>query len=409
MENRKPGFLASHIWWQRPQLRTDEEEEEERKATWLELFYDVIFVAVIAQLSHKLSADISLRGALGYAFLFVPVWLLWLSSTYYNERFEVYDVRHRVFTFLKMIPIAGLAYSIHHAFEETSAVFALSYIAARIVLIYMWLSAGRKQELSTRKTTERFALGSSISVLFWIVSLFVHGELRFVFWGMGLLVELVTPFTTVNIQAKMARISVSHISERFGLFTIIALAETVIGVVNGVAKVHHITIHNGLAGALGLTLAFAIWWVYFDHIIYRPFRQNALAISAWSYLHLPVIIGITAIGAGVVNVISHEGEAMEAPLRLLLCGAVSLVLLLMGILGMLSEKHDHRVRVRFSGNINTQLFVPKAIAAVIVLAIGFFGTSLDPLALLFILVLSMMSQGVQGLYLWVKAQIPTEP
>jgi low temperature requirement protein LtrA len=399
--------IGLHIWWQRPRLRTDEDEDKERRATWLELFYDLIFVAVIAQLSHKLSADISLNAILGYAFLFVPVWLLWLSSTYYNERFEVYDVRHRVFTFIKMIPIAGLACSIHGAFEETSVAFAVSYIAARVILIYMWLIAGRRQDSMTRKTTERFVIGSSISVLLWIVSLFLHGELRFVLWGVALLIEMITPFTTVKIQTKMVRISVSHISERFGLFTIIAIAETVIGVVNGVAKLHHITFHSGLAGGLGLTFAFSIWWVYFDHVIYRPFRQNTWVISLWSYLHLPTTIGITAIGAGMVNIVAHEGEAAGAPLRWMLCGAVSLVLLIMGILGSLNERHDHSKNVRFDENLNLQLLIPKVIAAIIVLAVGLFGRSLNSLLLLSILVLSMVSQAVQGLYIWVKAQLET--
>jgi low temperature requirement protein LtrA len=305
-----------------------------------------------------------------------------------------------------MIPIAALAYSIHNAFGETSAVFALSYVAARIVLIYMWLSAGRRQDPPTRKTTERFVIGSSISVLFWIISLFVQGELRFIFWGIALLIEMVTPFTTVRIQAEMVGISLSHVSERFGLFTIIAIAETVIGVVNGVAKLHHITFHDGLAGTLGLILAFAVWWVYFDHVIYRPFRQNTWVISVWSYLHLPMIIGITAIGAGTVNTISHEGEVVGTSLRLLLCGAVSLVLFIMGILGTLNERHDHQRNVRFDENLNLQLFIPKAIAAVIILAIGFFGRSLNSLVLLSILVLSIVVQAIQGLYLWVKAQMP---
>jgi low temperature requirement protein LtrA len=395
-----------HIWWQRPQLRTDEEEDKERKATWLELFYDLIFVAVISQLSHKLSADVSLRGVLGYAFLFVPVWLLWLSSTYYNERFEVYDVRHRIFTFLKMIPIAGLAYSIHDAFGETSGSFAISYIAARMILIYMWLVAGRRQDALTRKTTERFVIGSSVSVLLWIISLFVDGNFRFALWGLALLVEVVTPFTTVRIQAKMARISHSHISERFGLFTIIAIAETVIAVVNGVAKAGHVTFQNGLIGTLGMIIAFEIWWVYFDHVIYRPFRQSTWVISIWSYLHLPLLIGITAIGAGIISILSHGGEAVGTPLRILICGAVSLILLIMGVLGILGERQDHQRRVTFGENLGSQLCILKVIAAAIILAVGFFGQSLDSWVLLCIVVLAMMSQAIQGLCLWTKAQMP---
>lgn len=405
-ESHKRAMIGSHIWWRRPALRTDEEEDKERRATWLELFYDLIFVAVIAQLSHRLSADMSLKGALGYAFLFVPVWLLWLSSTYYNERFEVNDVRHRVFTFLKMVPIVTLAYSIHDAFGETSVIFAVSYIAARIIHVYMWLSAGERQDVLAREMTRRLTVGSLISVSFWIISLFIHGQLRFVLWGIGLIIELVSPATTMRIQSQMTKLSFSHISERFGLFTLIAIAETVIGVVAGLAKVYHITFHNGLAGVLGLTLAFAIWWVYFDHITYRPFRHNTWVIMAWSTLHLPLTIGITAIGAGVVSIISYEGGAMETSVRLLLCSAFSFFVFVTGIIGTLNEKHSYSEDVQFKENLNLQLFLPKFIIAAIILVIGFFGKSLNPLVLLSILVLAMVIQAVQSLYLWVKAQMP---
>jgi hypothetical protein len=89
----------------------------------------------------------------------------------------------------------------------------------------------------------------------------------------------------------------------------------------------------------------------------------------------------------------------------MLCGAVSLVLLIMGILGALNERHDHSKDVKFGENLNLQLLIPKVVAAIIVLAVGFFGGSLNSILLLSILVLSMVSQAIQGLYVWVKAQL----
>ena len=398
--------IGLNIWWQQPKLRTDEDEDKERRATWMELFYDLIYVAVIGQLSHKLSANMSLEGVLGYAFLFVPVWLIWLSSTYYNERFEIYDVRHRIFTFLKMIPIAGLAYSVHDAFGKTATVFAFSYIFARVILIYMWWSAGEKQDRLTRKMTRRFALGSSISVLFWVASIFLHGEIRFILWGIGLLIELMAPVATMKIQSGMTKLSFSHISERFGLFSILAMAETVIGVVNGIARAHHFTLNIGATGVLGLALAFAIWWVYFDHVIYRPFRYGTWTIFAWSTLHLPITIGITAIGASLISIISHEVHVMDTSTRLIFCGSVGLILLVMGIIGMLNEKHDHQKSIEFNDDLNLQMFLGKAIGTLIIVAIAFFGRSLNPLVLLSVLVLVMIGVAVQGLCFWVRAQMP---
>lgn len=407
MEDDKPYTrLGLNIWWKRPSIRTDEEEDRERKATWMELFYDLIYVAVISQLSHKLSADISLKGVLEYAFLFIPIWLLWRSSTFYNERFEVYDVRHRIFTFLKMIPIAGIAYSIHDAFGKTSNAFAIFYILTRLVITYMWLSAGKKEEVLVKKMDRGFVIGSLISVLFWFGSLFVYGKTRFLLWGIGTLMEFLTPIFTLDIQKKIAKVSYSHLSERFGLFVIIAITETVIAVVNGISKVEHLTLYSGFAGVLGLILAFGIWWVYFDHVTYRPFRYGTWIVFFWSNLHIPLIIGITAIGAGTVNLISHSGKELDQPVQLLLCGAFSLVLLMMGIIGSLNEKHDHQHTIKFEKNINLQLLLFKLISAFVVLVIGIFVSSINRLVFLSILSLVIMSIAIQGLYIWVKAQMP---
>ena len=96
-------------WWQKPGLRTDEEDKKHRPVTWLELFFDLVFVVVIARLSHNLVGDVTAGGLFVFLFMFVPVWWIWNGVTYYNERFESEGVEMRFFTFLTMIPVAGLA------------------------------------------------------------------------------------------------------------------------------------------------------------------------------------------------------------------------------------------------------------------------------------------------------------
>ncbi len=95
--------------WQRPILRTDEEQGLEQKATWLELFYDLVFVVVIAELAHTLSEEINLVSLGTFTFLFIPIWWVWIGVTFYNERFKSNDVSYRLFLFLQMIPVAAMA------------------------------------------------------------------------------------------------------------------------------------------------------------------------------------------------------------------------------------------------------------------------------------------------------------
>src|SRR5919199_5398923 len=100
--------MGTRRWWQRPRLRTDEEEHRERKVSWLELFYDLVFVVVISELTSYLSGHVSLEGMLGFSLLFVAVWWVWIGGTLYNERFETEDVSYRGFSFLAMLPVAGV-------------------------------------------------------------------------------------------------------------------------------------------------------------------------------------------------------------------------------------------------------------------------------------------------------------
>ena len=96
-------------WWQKPNLRTDEDFNRHRSVTWLELFFDLIFVVVISRLAHNLSGDITVINILIFVFMFIAVFWVWNGSTYYAERFESEGLEIRVFTLLTIIPVAGMA------------------------------------------------------------------------------------------------------------------------------------------------------------------------------------------------------------------------------------------------------------------------------------------------------------
>lgn len=412
MLKENPGLFAwlqasRHIWWQTPKLHIEEDEEEERKTSWLELFFDLIFVAVIAQLSHRLAIDVSWQGIAGYVFLFIPVWWAWNAATFYNERFEVNDVRHRVFTFLKMIPVAGMAYAVHDAFGTTAAIFAWSYILFRLILIYLWLSAGKASDPMTYAVTKRFSLGLFLAAVCWLFGLLAPMPARIAFWGLGIIVDLGTPLTTLHLQAQMPKISTSHLPERFGLFALMAMAESVIGVVTGASKVSHLNLMTGVVASLGLFLSFMVWWVYSDHITMRPYRQNVWSILAWCYLHLPLVIGITAIGAGIVHIVAAESSQLAPAASWLMCGAVAFVLFIMALIGLTAETHSHQegVKLTFHENLNRHYFIFKSAAVVLMLGVGLIGKYLGPILVLLLLAAIMASQGMHSLYEWVKSQM----
>jgi len=401
----KVFIKGKHIWWQKPRIRTDENIDKERKASWLELFYDLMFVTVLAQLSHFLLKHSSIEGVGIFIFLFIPAWWMWNSITFYNERYEINDIRHRVFTFLNMIPMAGIAFSVHSAIGDEADLFAISYIVSRIILIYMWLTAGDTK--LEKRLSNIFSIGFSISVVIWVLSIFVPAPYKYFFWGTGLLIDMITPLITLKTQAQLPKISTSHIPERFGLLIILTIGETVIGSVNGLAANHEFTLLTGISCALGLCVSFLIWWLYIDHVMYRVFKRNVWFILSWSYLHLPLAICITAVGAGILAIVSTTQEGF-VPLSVhwILCGAVAFTVLLTALIGLVSEDKDHHHGViNFHKKNNRQLLIYKIISAVLAIAIGVWGTSFNTVLLLCALIIVLAIPAVQGLHLWIKSHL----
>jgi low temperature requirement protein LtrA len=383
-------------WWQKPVLRRDEDEEKEHKTSWLELFFDLVFVATIAELSHILSHGLTGLSLLKYLFLFIPIWWYWIGSTFYNDRFATNDVSHRIFTLFQILAVAGLALHIRHGLSHQSRGFALSYIFARVVLIIMWIRGGIHNP-TTRPLTNRYATGFSISVVLWVASLFVPLYARLIFWGGGLLFDLLTPLTTLFIQKKLPKLSTSHLPERFGLFTIIVLGESVVGVIIMVAGKHHLSLTTAVQVGLGIIMAFCIWWMYFDFIVSKKTIPKIGLIALRGYLHLPLVIGITAIGASVINFISFDGHDLPYYSRLLICGALSLSLFSLG--GIECTVIDEELGPKGRQGKKTSIYLFRFGSGILILGLGFWGYFINPILLLAIIVCFLVLQVIQDIYI----------
>lgn len=136
--------------WQLPLLRKEGEENKHRPVTWLELFFDLFFVVVIGSLTHELATDMSIIGIKNFVIGFIPVWWIWIGTAFYNERFETEGIENRVFTFLLMIPVAGLAVFSPDATGENLKYFLFAYAMARTIIIFLWARAGHNNLLFRR-------------------------------------------------------------------------------------------------------------------------------------------------------------------------------------------------------------------------------------------------------------------
>jgi low temperature requirement protein LtrA len=382
--------------WQAPRLRVAQEEEE-RRATWLELFYDLIFVVAIAELAHNLSKDVSLQGFIGFIVLFIPIWWCWLGATFYATLFDTDDLGDRLLTLVQMTIVAALTVNVHHGMSTSSHGFAIAYVAARSILILQFLIAGYFVP-EARPLTNWYARGFSIGAALWLVSLFVPGDWRFGLWGLALILELLTPLGTGQIAARIPP-NVSHVPERLGLFTIIVLGESVAAVVKGVAGKEWDTA-SVLAALLGMSIAFSLWWLYFDSVDKSPLEtMKAGKISifiTWLYSHLFLAIGLAATGVGVEHIITKSAaNTLPATERWLLCGAVTLCLIVLAVInfttGILERTRQGRI---------LSTYRLGAGGFILLLAIG--GMSLSPLVLITLVAVACLV--TVGLDLFTKSQ-----
>jgi low temperature requirement protein LtrA len=386
-------------WWQPPRKTID--RDRERSVTFLELFYDLVYVVIIAELSHSLAGHVNWQGVLGFAFLFVLVWFAWLNGSMYHDLHGNNDVRTRFFTFLQMFTVAAMAVFAHNAFGEGAAGFALAFAAYQLTLTYLWWRTGVHDPLH-RPLSRPYVLSFLASTALFIVSAFVPEPWRYYLWGISLVLSLGVQVVSslsqpddpaVREEQEHSWTMTPSAVERFGLFTIIVLGEVIVGVVRGVAGHHHLTWIVGLTAALGMLIAIGLWWLYFDSVSHRLPIAGPLWTGAWIYLHLFAAMGIVATGAAALNVVEHAGEPLTPAVTWLLTGALAVALASIALLmATLQLPQEHRSLYRRAGWIT--LF-----SALVALLMG--ATNLAPIPLLIVLIVLLLLPVFYGLKVWI--------
>jgi low temperature requirement protein LtrA len=382
-------FMLSQIL----QLRTSHTGHgDEQKVGWLELFYDLVYVATIIALGNKLSEDSSTNGVLAFAALFVPIWWTWTGMAFYMTRFNLDDVGHRLLVFAQMFAISVLAINVSDGLGNTSQGFALGYVGARAVLILMYLRAGQ-QRPHARVLTARYVKGFSLAALIWLTSAFVPEPARFVLWAVGLVIDFGTPLlpSTRRLQAEIPP-DTHHLPERFGLFTIIVLGEAFIKVITS-ASGHGLGLSNVLYGVLALVIAASIWWMYFDNVKGSVVRRTRVAGQVWVYTHLPLLASITAYGVAAKKIVLLErGHALGDEKRLLVSGAVAVALFAIAILDL---THTESAR----DLVHNRLALSRVVGGIAILLIGLAGDGLSPGVLMALIALVCAAQIGADLFL----------
>ncbi len=294
-------------WLRPPQLRTLAEKGEERRASWLELFFDLVFVVAIAELAQQLVRDHTLGGFAIFCALFMPVFLAWQGFSFYADRFDTDDVLFRAVMFAAMLAILTLAGQIENVARGHGDVgFVFAYVTLRGLVVGLNLRARRHVPLA-RPLVERYAAGYSAAIVLWLASLLVAPPWRYVIWGLAVAFEYSIPVLAQHLHSRIP-INLLHVRERLALFTMIVLGESVVTVGLGTENERW---NTGVAftAALGFVVVASLWWVYFDRGVEEQLGARAGAAELYTRLHVPLLLGLTAVGAGVNLLIEPVGAA----------------------------------------------------------------------------------------------------
>jgi low temperature requirement protein LtrA len=287
-------------------------------ATPLELFFDLVFVVAIAGaaagLHHAIGADHALDGLHRYLRTFFAVWWAWMNFTWFASAYDCDDVPYRIVVFVQLIGALILAAGAPTAFEDGDAtIITVGYVVMRLAMVTQWLRAGAA-DAARRATARRYAIGIAVVQVGWVALLFAPPG-----WRVPGFLVLAAAELAVPVWAERAAPTPwhpHHITERYGLFTIIVLGESVLAASRAIQVVIDAGAFTGEMIAIsggGLLIVFALWWLYFDepeHATLTSFRRA----FTWGYGHYLVFAAAAAVGAGLAVVIDRAaGRSTISP------------------------------------------------------------------------------------------------
>jgi low temperature requirement protein LtrA len=301
-----------------------------RKATWFELFFDLVFVVVVAQLSATYAHHFDPGGAAGSALLLLVLWWCWLGHTFHATRFDAQRLDQRWLGLAQILAVTLIGYGVSDAFGARGPAFALGVALFKGLLALAYLREWRWR--GARGLIRAYAALYGLQALLWLASIASPAPARVALWGVALALDLASPWWVAR-YTTVVRPHPEHLPERFGLFTIILLGEGVASVVHALDHGASLHAHALLPALAGSALTFLTWLGYFEVTRAHDEREVAGAtggrnLRLWAYGHVPIYMGVFSLAAGTVAL---AGDAPWSAAQFLLHGA-GIALIPLGLL-----------------------------------------------------------------------------
>jgi len=334
------------------------EEDAEHPVTPLELFFDLVFVFALTQVTGFMSDDPTWTGVGKGLLILAALWWAWGAYAWLTNEIDPNEGSARLAVFGAMAAMFVAALAVPHAFDSDAVLFGLAYFAVRAMHIVLFAEA--TPHVDVRQATFRLARTAIPGPALFIVAGFLDGWAQIALWLVALTIDYCGPYV---FGVRGFSISADHFAERYGLIVIIALGESIVAIGIGAAGIE-LGPTVVVAAVLGLVLACALWWAYFDVVAVvarralveaRGHERARLARDSFSYLHLPMFAGIVFVALGAKKVLAHVDAPLEAVPAFALCAGVALYLL----------SHD-AIRYRSVGSVNRRRLLAAAASAALI-------------------------------------------
>ena len=302
-----------------------------RRVTSLELFFDLVFVLAVTQCTAAIAHDPSWPGVVEALAILALLWWAWGGYAWLTSLIDPEEGPVRVLMFGAMAAAVVASLCVPQAFGDLGLEFALAYGVLRVAHLGLY-AVGARGEPQLRRSIAGLAVSTAIGLSLLIGASFADGWLQGSLWGLALLLDIGGPFVAGSAGWTLLP---EHFAERFGLFVLIALGESVVAI--GAGAGGDVTIGVVVAAVGGVAVAAALWWTYFDVVAIvaterlaatPPGReQNDLARDAWAYLHFPMVAGIVLVAFGLKTTLAHVTDPLGAIPAAALLGGVALYLL----------------------------------------------------------------------------------
>lgn len=288
-------------------MRPRDIDEEHRASTPLELLFDLCFVVAVSQAADELHAAL-LSGhfhtaVVGYLTVFFGIWWAWVNFTWFASAYDVDDLLYRVLTFVQIIGVLILAAGVASAFTAGNyTVMTIGYVVMRIAMVAQWLRAS-SGDPAARPAALRYAAGITVLQVGWVLRLLLPPQEGL--WSFYVLAacEMMVPAWAERAgNGAGTPWHPGHITERYGLFTLIVLGECIAAVT---VAIHGASSSHGLSAGLvavvvgAVLLVFSIWWWYFENPAAEGLRMSRQLAFLWGYGHYVVFASLGALGAGL--------------------------------------------------------------------------------------------------------------